>query len=170
MKNLLIILLLSPLFSFSQLEKVNKESLQLETGIDTIKVKTATLKNDSITKNSFDNIRKTKQVNNDSIMTNNKDVNNKSENNSFNFRKEEWIVAIFSIIISALISLFLVLKQRTQIASYHYDKYDSFYFEYKNGFGIKFYSKRRITDNYEEKVKKSEFLKIHSNLVRRVMP
>ncbi len=170
MKNLFIILLLSPLFCFSQIEKVDKETLQTEKGIDTVKVKSEILKIDSIKKNNIDTIRKTEQLNNYSIKKSNKKVNNKSEKKSLNFRKEEWILAIFSIIISALISLFLVLSQRTQIASYHYDKDNSFYFEYKNGFGIKSYTKRGITDNYEEKVKKSEFLEIQSNLVRRVIP
>ncbi len=60
---------------------------------------------------------------------------------------------------------------KKQIASYATESSDYFYFEYKNFFWQKSYTKREIIgEKYESKISKEDFNKLEHSLIRRTIP
>jgi len=82
-------------------------------------------------------------------------------------------LVILGAILGWATSHYFYKKQETQIACYALSesgKCSHFYFEYKNGFNRKRYTRRGISDDHELDISESEFLLVKNRLARRSIP
>ena len=80
---------------------------------------------------------------------------------------KDYILILIGAAISFIISwLFYGLPYKS-IASYYDDKNKTAYFESQNGFRLKRYEKRNITEPYKTRISAKEFKKIKNDLIRR---